>query len=100
VTDTYPHAGPDTESPTECVCGGCGLIPVDDDYVNRHLARSAGRSGGVIRPGLREALRDSYRPCHTCRADQYEKWAAGEYGTGQVARGRGTRRTYRKRSGS
>lgn len=85
--------------PTTCVCGGCGLVPVDEDYVSRQAAKRVDPGTGVVPPGLLAALRDSVRPCHECRADQYERWRSGDYGTASAPR-RGARRAYRGKGGS
>jgi hypothetical protein len=83
-----------------CQCGGCGLVPVDEHYVSQQAAKHRSPDGSVY-PGLLEALRDSVRPCHDCRPEQYEAWRTGRTMTSQGStRPRtGNRRKYRRRGG-
>lgn len=75
-----------------CICGGAGMVYVDDDYVNRHAARAS--NGTHMTPGLLDALRESVFPCYDCRPDQYEAWSKGRFGPGAASSTR--RRRHRK----
>jgi len=83
-----------------CVCGGCGLVPVDEDYVSRQAAKER-QGDGSVRPGLLDSLRDSYRPCHECSAEAYESWRNGRTMArqGNTRPRTGGRRKYRRRGG-
>jgi hypothetical protein len=91
----------DTDT-TTCVCGGCGVVPVDSDYVARQAAKRTDPDTGEVPVGLLAALADSVRPCHECRPDQYEAWRDGRHGPqrgGPTGARRGARRAYRGRRG-
>lgn len=91
MTMTVPDRPP---AAADCVCGGGGMVFVDDDYVNRQAAR---RSDGVhAEPGLLEALRWTVIPCYECRPTQYRLWADGHYRPGHTCP---TCRPRRKSSG-
>lgn len=66
----------------DCICGGAGMVFVDQDYINRHAAKAAADNGGTMPDGTLEALRDSVLPCYECRPTQYRLWADGHYRAG------------------
>lgn len=75
MTMTEPR--PPAHNPGDCICGGSGMVPVDEDYVHRHAAKAAAANDGEAVPGLLEALRNSVCPCYECRPTQYRLWADG-----------------------
>jgi hypothetical protein len=92
MSDTTTHG-------SDCVCGGCGLVPVDEDYVSRQAAKMR-LPDGSLRPGTLEGLRNSFTPCFDCAAEVYEEWRQGRSmasrGGTRPAR-TGGRRKYRRR---
>lgn len=75
--DPYPLAPP-AERTGPCVCGGAGWVPVDQEYVDRHILNHLDEHQQPI-PGARQALADSVMPCYDCRPEQYRLWAEGHY---------------------
>jgi hypothetical protein len=91
-SDPFADHHPGEPEPEGCVCGGGGMVFVDEDYARRHAARSS--DGVHMTPGLVEALRYSVFPCYECRPDQYQAWTKGSFTPGNT----GSRRRRRSRA--
>lgn len=81
MTMTHPTT---VSTHADCICGGSGMVFVDDDYVNKHAASTDRLEGGALPPGTLEALRWSVLPCYECRPTQYRLWAEGHYRPGHT----------------